>query len=106
MCPIGNSPDRADVVETSGASARIEVGATAVELKAGSNRLTGRQFIVIYNDSKAPIFTSPSQSVSGSGVNKGIILNPEMERVIPCGDVPVYAITLGATAQIIVQEFA
>lgn len=104
--PIGNSPDRADVVESGAAQGIVTVNGTPVELKAAGSRLASRQFLVVFNDGLAPIFTGPSASVSGSGANKGIPLFSNQERVFPVGDTPVYAVTLGASSNAIVQEYA
>lgn len=104
--PIGLPPDRADVVERAAAQGVVSVSGTPVELKAGGSRLAGRQFLVIYNDSIAPIYTGPSASVSASGANKGFPLYRDQERVIPIGDLPIYGITSGGTSSVIVQEFA
>lgn len=102
---VGNSSYYSDVV-TEGVQGVVAVGGTAVELKAGGSRLAGRQFLVIYNDGIAPIFTGPSASVSPSGANKGMPLFSNQERTIPIGDAPIYAVTFGATSNVLVQEFA
>lgn len=103
---IGLPSDRSDVVETGSAQGVVSVAGTPVELKAGANRLVGRQFLVIYNDGIAPIFTGPSASVSPSGANKGIPLFANQERTVPIGDLPFYAVTFGATSNVLVQEFS
>lgn len=103
---IGFSPDRSDVVETAAAQGVVAVSGSPVELKASGSRLANRQFIVIFNDGIAPAYTGPSASVATSGANKGIPLLANQERVVPIGDVPFYAVTSGATSNILVQEFA
>lgn len=103
---IGLPPDRSDVVENGAAQGIVSVNGTAIELKAGANRLPGRQFLVIFNDGIAPVFTGPSASVSASGANKGMPLYTNHERTIPVGDVPIYAVTFGSTSVVLVQEFA
>lgn len=72
---VGNSSYYSDVV-TSGVQGVVAVGGTPVELKTGTNILSGRQLIVIYNDGIAPIYTGPSPSVSASGANKGMPYDP------------------------------
>jgi hypothetical protein len=106
MCPIGNSPDRADVVESNALQTSLSVSGTAVEIRVGGTRLVGRQFVAIYNDSNVVVFTGPSASVSASGANKGLPLYRDQERVIPIGDRAVYAITAGGSATLLVQEYA
>jgi len=81
---VGNSSYYSDVV-TSGVQGVVAVGGTATELKAGGTRLSGRQFLVIFNDGIALIFTGPSPSVSPSGANKGIPRRFTQTRIIPIG---------------------
>lgn len=104
--PIGIPTDRADVVEGGAAQAVLAVNGSPVELKSGGSRLTARQFLVIFNDSAVTVFTGPSVSVAASGVNKGLPLFRNQERIIPVGDRAVYAITAGGAASVLVQEFA
>lgn len=103
--PIIPTADRADVNESAVAEARITVGTTPTEIKAGPTRLSGRQFVVAYNDSGQIVFTSMKATVTTAGADKGKTLYNRQERTWAVGELPVYAIASTPT-EILVQEFA
>jgi hypothetical protein len=96
-----------DVLDSSYVSIALSVGTSAVEAKVSANRLTGRQQILLHNDSESKsVFIGPS-TVTSSGSNKGIELRPGEFLQIPLGEsVGLFLIAGSGTASIIVQELA
>lgn len=105
MGNISYNPEFADVLQDSYISANITVGTSQVEAKVGTSRLSGREMLVIYNDSNNTIFHGPS-GVTTSGTNKGIpILKGEFVSMM-AGDLGVFLISATAGNSVIIQEWA
>lgn len=99
------SGQRDEVNEKGYASLVVSVSTTQVEAKCGANRLTGRQEIIVYNDSTNIIFFGPN-GVTATGSTKGIPIEQGCSVSITIGDVALYLITASGTSSVIVQEFA
>ena len=95
-----------DVNEDNYIGKAITVGISQIEAKVGSNRLSGRQELLIFNHSKKTIYFGPT-SVSVSGANRGIpIFSKEMARVPAGEDIAVFLIASSASLEITIQEMS
>lgn len=102
---LGFNPDRADTNETGYVSAILSVGTSQVEIKAGGSRLTGRQLVVVYNDSSNTVYFGPS-GVTTSGSTKGVPVAKGQMVSVPIGNQAIYLIAGSSSNDVIVQEFA
>ena len=102
---IRTSGGRDEVNESGYVAGSIAVTTSQVEAKAGADRLSARQEVLIYNDSEILVFFGPS-GVTATGVNKGIPLGAGDSTSITLGDIGLFLITEAGSATVIVQEFA
>ena len=90
------SPDRADVVDKAFNHIVITVGLTAVEVKVGASKQTGRQITIIYNNSQVEtIFWGNSSVIAGTAVAgnaRGFPIAPGQFVILPYGLTSVYLI--------------
>jgi hypothetical protein len=64
----------ADITNSSGVESDLIVGTTAVEIKVGATRLTGRKLVTFYNNSNNTIFWGYNNTVTiatGTPILKG-----------------------------------
>lgn len=95
-----------DVLESNYLSTVLSVSTSQVEAKVGVNRLSGRQELLLQNDSSITVYIGPS-GVSSSGANKGIPLSSGEFLQVPIGEnIALFMIAASGTASIIVQELA
>lgn len=101
------NPQFSDVVDSSYTSGVITVGTSEVLAAAnGSSNLTGRQELIIYNDSSVTIYFGPT-GVTVSGGTKGIPIGPQETINIQMGAaVNIYLIAGTSSNSVIVQEFS
>lgn len=104
MAPIAESPQRADVDETSYGSAVVAVSATQAEAKVNGTRNPLRQLVTLTNDNDTvEVYYGPT-GVTTSGSTKGNVLWPRQEAAIPIGDVGLFLIAASAV-NVTVQEY-
>lgn len=104
MAPIAESPQRADVDETSYTSLAVAVGTSQVEAKVNGTRNPLRQILKLTNDNDTvEIYYGPT-GVTASGSTKGDVLWPRQEAAIPIGDVGLFMIAPSGSVNVIVQE--
>lgn len=105
MCPLNDSPERADVNQSSLGSAVVAVGTSQAELKVGTTRNPLRQLVTVTNDNDTiEVYLGPT-GVTASGSTKGNVLWPRQEAAIPIGDVGLFAIAPSGSVNLIVQEY-
>lgn len=93
-----------DVVISDYVSAVKSVGTTEVLAAVGGSNLSGRQEVIIYNDSSSVIYFGPT-GVAISGTNKGVPIDPGAFVNLPFGaSVQIYLIAASASNNVIIQE--
>lgn len=100
---FGFNPDKSDVLNTSGSTAEVTVGTSAVALRVGGSNLADRQQIILQPKDNN-IFIGYT---SGVTTTTGLKLFKDQTVILPIGDqVTVWAISNGSGRLIIVQELA
>lgn len=92
-----------DLANDSYLSGIVTVGTTAVEAKVGGSALSGREILVIYNNSNSTIYYGPS----GVTTSTGVPLQKNQFVSMPVGNgIGVFLIAGSAGNNIIVQEMS
>lgn len=94
-----------DVLNNNYQSTVLTVTTTQIEAKVNTNRMIGRQVLLLYNDSSNTVYFGPT-GVTSSGINKGIPLEPGDFLRIQFGDVGLFLIVASGSSNVIVQELA
>ncbi len=82
----------------------LTVSTTPIEAKVGGSALAGRQKLIIFNDSNI-VVRFGGASVSTSGANKGIPIQPGELLELEVGDqVPIYLIVQNGNRDCIIME--
>ena len=80
----------------------ISVSTTQVEAKVGASRLTGREYVRVFNNSSGTIYFGPSGVTTSTG--EPLFKNQWVS--IPLGDIAIFLIAASSLTDIRIQEFA
>lgn len=88
-----------------GVCGEVNCPATVTEIKVGLNRLAGRNFVKIWNESANIIRIGPNPAMTFSGAARGGLLGPGDVACIKITDqVPYYMIAAGASNSVTILE--
>jgi hypothetical protein len=91
-----------DVLGEGYVAGTINVSTIQIEAKVGANRLAGREYVRVFNNSAGTIYFGPS----GVTISTGEPLYKSQWVSIPLGDVGIYLIAATSLTDIRIQEFA
>ena len=97
---VNESSNYSDTNESTYLSGPQTVLTTEVEAKVGATRVTGRQFVRIYNDGTNTIWFGPT----GLSTTTGEPLFKKQSVEVAAADLGVFMITDSGTVSVIIQE--
>jgi hypothetical protein len=100
--PITTSSEFSDVLSDNYVAGAITVTTSQTEAKVGGSRLIGREYITVYNNSSQTIYFGPSGVTTSSGTP----LEKGQTAGFPAGDIGIFLIVSGGTANVRIQEWA